>query len=249
MIWRSGARKARICLMTTVNSGDRSLSASSMTNVGHSDRSAMPLDARSRTRPGVPTRMCTGCARRMMSSLRTVPPVVTMTLRPRCLPSVLQTCDVCSASSRVGTINSAWILGFFGLTFSSVGITNAAVWRVSGVVQRGRTLPVPFFARARICRPVNAWALSRVRARADAQSESPPPESATVAQSQPRRCPSAVPASDRSCTGQRGQGTTLNVLLKLVAFRGGHIFGLRPRVPRRRIQARAEVVSSRRRRG
>lgn len=69
-----------------------------------------------------------------MSSLRVVPPVVTMTLMPRCLPRVLVTCDVWRASSRVGTRRRAWILGRLGLIFWSVGMMKAAVF------------PVPFFA-------------------------------------------------------------------------------------------------------
>lgn len=77
--------------MTGVNSGERSLSASSMTKMGHSLKSAMPLPAKSRMRPGVPTRTWTASPRRIMSSRRVVPPVVTMTLIPVCLPSVLQT--------------------------------------------------------------------------------------------------------------------------------------------------------------
>ena len=77
-----------------------------------------------------------------MSSLRDVPPVVTITCTPRCLPSSLHTCDVCSASSRVGTSRIAWMMFLFTSTFSSTGMVNAAV------------LPVPFLARARISRPV-----------------------------------------------------------------------------------------------
>lgn len=102
--------------MVEVNSGDRSLSASSMVKVVALDRSATPRLARSRILPGVPMRMCTESLRRIMSSFRPVPPVVTMTLTPRCLPRVLQTCDVCRASSRVGTRMRAWILVLFGFT-------------------------------------------------------------------------------------------------------------------------------------
>lgn len=130
--------------MTGVNSGDNSLSASSIMNIGHSLRSATPLLARSKIRPGVPTIIWTASLRRMMSSLRPVPPVVTITLMPRCLPRVLQTCDVWSASSRVGTSIRACIFELLGLMRSSVGITNAAVF------------PVPFFARARTSRPAKA---------------------------------------------------------------------------------------------
>lgn len=50
-----------------------------------------------------PTTMCTVAFRRMMSSRSEVPPVETITSTPMCLPSSLQTCDVWSASSRVGT--------------------------------------------------------------------------------------------------------------------------------------------------
>lgn len=132
------------CSMTGVNSGERSLSASSITKVGQSLRSATPLLARSKIRPGVPTIICTASFRRIMSSFRPVPPVVTMTLIPRCFPNVLHTWDVCKASSLVGTRIKAWVLEFFELIRSSVGITNAAV------------LPVPFLARARMSRPVRA---------------------------------------------------------------------------------------------
>ena len=60
--------------------------------------------ARSRIRPGGRNHdMHDLQCRRMMSSRRLVPPVVTMTSTPRCLPSSLQTWLVCRASSRVGT--------------------------------------------------------------------------------------------------------------------------------------------------
>ena len=39
----------------------------------------------------------------MMSSLKLVPPVVTITLTLVCLASSIQICDVCSANSLVGT--------------------------------------------------------------------------------------------------------------------------------------------------
>ena len=130
--------------MTGVNSAERSLSASSMINIGHSLRSATPLPARSRILPGVPTTMWTGSWRRRMSSRRPVPPVVTITLIPRCFPRVLQTWDVCIANSLVGTRIKHWIFETLGLIFCSVGITNAAVF------------PVPFLARARMSRPVRA---------------------------------------------------------------------------------------------
>ena len=57
MTWRSLGWKDISCSMTGVNSGDSNLSASSITNVGHSARSATPLLAKSSTRPGVPTRI------------------------------------------------------------------------------------------------------------------------------------------------------------------------------------------------
>ena len=138
----------RSCSMTGVNSWDRSLSASSMMNMGHSLRSATFFPARSRIRPGVPTTIWTGSCRRIISSRKPVPPVVTMTLTPRCFPSVLQTCEVCMASSLVGTSIKHWILDTFGLIFSRAGMTKAAVF------------PVPFFARARISRPVRATGIA-----------------------------------------------------------------------------------------
>ena len=49
-------RKESNCSITGANSGESSLSASSMTKTGHSLKSATPLPARSRMRPGVPTR-------------------------------------------------------------------------------------------------------------------------------------------------------------------------------------------------
>ena len=45
----------------------------------------------------------------MMSSFSDVPPVVTMTWMPMCFDSSFVTCDVCRASSRVGTSTSAWM--------------------------------------------------------------------------------------------------------------------------------------------
>lgn len=134
--------------MTGVNSGERSLSASSMINIGHSLRSATFFPARSRILPGVPTIIWTGSERRTISSRRVVPPVVTITLTPRCFPNVLHTWDVCKANSRVGTKIRAWILELFVLIRSRAGMTKAAV------------LPVPFFARARISRPVSATGIA-----------------------------------------------------------------------------------------
>ena len=103
MTWRSLGWKPSSCSIVGVNSGERSLSASSITNVAHSSSLTTSFLARSAIRPGVPTMIWTVSCRRMMSSLRPVPPVVTMTWTPRCWPKVLQTCDVCRASSRVGT--------------------------------------------------------------------------------------------------------------------------------------------------
>ena len=88
--------------------------------------------------------MCTGWCKRMMSSFSDVPPVVTITWTPRCLPSSLVTCDVWSASSRVGTSKTAWITFLVTSVFSRTGMVNAAV------------LPVPFLARAKMSRPVSA---------------------------------------------------------------------------------------------
>lgn len=116
--------------------------------VGHSLRSATPLLARSRIRPGVPTITCTASSKRTISSRSSVPPVVTITLIPKCLPRVLQTCDVCIANSRVGTRMRACTLLFFGFTFWRAGITKAAVF------------PVPFLARARISLPVRATGIA-----------------------------------------------------------------------------------------
>ena len=142
--WRSFDKKLRSSSIVGVNSGERSLSASSITTVTHSLRSRTSFLARSAMRPGVPTMMWTASLRRMMSSFKPVPPVVTMTLIPKYLPNVLQTCDVCKASSRVGTRINACVFGFFESIFSSVGMRNAAVF------------PVPFFARASMSRPVKA---------------------------------------------------------------------------------------------
>ena len=47
----------------------------------------------------------------------------------------------------MGTRSNACILSSFGLTFSSAGMTKAAV------------LPVPFLARARMSRPVKAMGM------------------------------------------------------------------------------------------
>eukprot|EP00964_Phaeocystis_antarctica_P066807 scaffold40430_cov65-Phaeocystis_antarctica.AAC.10 len=105
---------------------------------------ATPFCARSSNRPGVPISRCTVLYKRRMSSFRLEPPVLVITSNPRCLPRSLQTCDVCSASSRVGTRIIAWMAAFELSAFSSTGITKAAV------------LPVPFLARARMSRPARA---------------------------------------------------------------------------------------------
>ena len=144
MTCRSFGWKLSNCSMVGVNSGERSLSASSITKVVHSSSFTTSFLAKSAILPGVPTMMWTVSFRRRMSSLRPVPPVVTMTLMPRCCPKVLHTCDVCKASSRVGTKMRAWVFWVLGSTLSSVGMIKAAV------------LPVPFFARASISRPVRA---------------------------------------------------------------------------------------------
>lgn len=144
MTCRSLGRKLSSCSIVGVNSGDRSLSASSMTNVVHSSSLTTSFLARSAILPGVPTMICTVSCSRMISSLRPVPPVVTMTLMPRCWLKVLQTCEVCKASSLVGTKKRACVFCFLGSTLSNEGIMKAAVF------------PVPFFALASISRPVKA---------------------------------------------------------------------------------------------
>jgi hypothetical protein len=55
---RDGTRRDEARHQPTWNSGERSLSASSMMTVWHLLRSATPLLARSKTRPGVPTCVC-----------------------------------------------------------------------------------------------------------------------------------------------------------------------------------------------
>ena len=62
-----------------------------------------PFFERSSILPGVPTSKWTGWYKRMISSFKLVPPVVTMTWIFRCFPSSLHTCDVWRANSRVGT--------------------------------------------------------------------------------------------------------------------------------------------------
>lgn len=120
-------KKDRSCSITIVNSGLRSLSASSITKVLHWLRSATPLPAKSSIRPGVPTTTWTVSWSRKISSLSVVPPVVTIICMPVCFPKVLQTCEVWRASSRVGTRIRAWIRFNLTLVFSSVGMTKAPV--------------------------------------------------------------------------------------------------------------------------
>ena len=57
MTWRSLGWKPSSCSIVGVNSGERSLSASSMTNVVHSSSLTTSFLARSAIRPGVPTMM------------------------------------------------------------------------------------------------------------------------------------------------------------------------------------------------
>lgn len=71
--------------------------------IAQSFRMQTPFFARSSMRPGVPTSKCTGWYKRIMSSFKLVPPVVTITWIFKYFPSSLQTCDVWSANSRVGT--------------------------------------------------------------------------------------------------------------------------------------------------
>lgn len=88
---------------TGSNSGLSSLSASSITSRLHLLMSAIPFSDRSWIRPGVPTTICTGLYKRIISSRRLVPPVVTMTSTAMCFPISFTMDDVCRASSRVGT--------------------------------------------------------------------------------------------------------------------------------------------------
>ena len=108
-------RKKRQIYVLGWNSGLRSLSASSITMILHLLRFAMPLSARSCTLPGVPTNMCIGACSLIMSSLRTVPPVVTIAPTFICFAISITIADVCNANSRVGTrisagkYDSSWI--------------------------------------------------------------------------------------------------------------------------------------------
>jgi len=132
------------CSITGWNSGESSLSASSITSMRAEDSLATPFAARSSSLPGVATTQWTGWCSRTMSSRSEVPPVVTITSAPRCFPSSRATCEVCSASSRVGTRITAWISLRLVSRRSRTGMQKAAV------------LPVPFLARARMSRPVSA---------------------------------------------------------------------------------------------
>lgn len=76
---------------------------SSITSMEQSFKMHTPFFARSSILPGVPTSKWTGWYKRIISSFKLVPPVVTMTWIFRCFPSSLHTCDVWRANSRVGT--------------------------------------------------------------------------------------------------------------------------------------------------
>ena len=80
---------------------------SSMTRILHACSLHTPLLDRSRMRPGVATTTWMVWYSLMISSLRLVPPVVTITSTLVCFPSSLHTCAVCSASSLVGTSSMA----------------------------------------------------------------------------------------------------------------------------------------------
>ena len=58
----------------------------------------------------------------MMSSLKLVPPVVTITLILVCLASSIQICDVCSANSLVGTNTRA--IGIMGQLLNTLCTTH-----------------------------------------------------------------------------------------------------------------------------
>jgi len=111
-------------------------------------RSHTPLLVKSKTLPGVATSMCTVYENRTMSSLREVPPVLTMTCTFMCLPSSLHTCDVCSASSLVGTSTRTWMHVRVVSVFSNEGMRKEAVF------------PVPFLARAKMSRPARATGMA-----------------------------------------------------------------------------------------
>mmetsp|Transcript_17086 Transcript_17086/g.59942 ORF Transcript_17086/g.59942 Transcript_17086/m.59942 type:complete len:257 (+) Transcript_17086:414-1184(+) len=147
-IWRSRAVMRVRSSSTGMKSGDSSLSASSSTSIDTRLSFAMPRDARSRMRPGVPTSTCTVSYRRMMSSRRLVPPVLTMHLTSMCLASSRTTADVCSASSRVGASTSTMgplallLSGFCAATCTRAGSMNAIV------------LPLPVAAMPTTSRPL-----------------------------------------------------------------------------------------------
>lgn len=115
-----------------------------MTNKGHSEKSATDLEAKSKTLPGVPTNMWTGSFKRMTSSVKLVPPVVTIQLMPKCFPKVRTTWEVCKANSLVGTRIKACVLKTLGFTNCNEGMTKEAV------------LPVPFLALAKMSLPARA---------------------------------------------------------------------------------------------
>ena len=76
---------------------------SSITSIAQSFRIQTPFLARSNILPGVPTSKWTGWYKRIISSFRLVPPVVTITWIFKCFPSSLHTWEVCNANSQVGT--------------------------------------------------------------------------------------------------------------------------------------------------
>mmetsp|Transcript_35419 Transcript_35419/g.85719 ORF Transcript_35419/g.85719 Transcript_35419/m.85719 type:complete len:247 (-) Transcript_35419:423-1163(-) len=129
-----------ICSRTGWNSGDSNLSASSIIIVLTLLKSATFFCARSRIRPGVATTIWTVLYKRMISSLRDVPPVVTIHWTPICFPISLTMADVWSANSRVGIKMRTWICLRSVSVFSRHGMMYAAV------------LPVPFLARAKTLR-------------------------------------------------------------------------------------------------
>ena len=117
MICGFGGRTLRTFSTTGPKSTDRSLSASSRARIWHLLRSAIPLLAKSRTLPGVPTSTWIVEFNRRISSLRLVPPVETIDSTFKCLPSSFTTADTCNANSLVGTKINA-ILNKFVSPFS-----------------------------------------------------------------------------------------------------------------------------------
>ncbi|KAH3684321.1 hypothetical protein WICPIJ_004701 [Wickerhamomyces pijperi] len=142
--WCLAGRKDKICSIKVLNSWDNILSASSMTKMEHSERSAIFLEAKSKIRPGVPTKTWTASSNLTISSDNGVPPVETIHWIFKCLPKVLTTWEVCKANSLVGKRSNAWILLDLVLIFCKVGIIKEAV------------LPVPFLALAKISLPARA---------------------------------------------------------------------------------------------